>query len=119
MIKIVFCLHRLPEMTRAEFHHYWRTVHGPLVARHADALGIRRYVQSHALDPASYAHLAAQRGTIEGYDGVAELWIDAAPAPSPQAQQAARELLEDERRFIDLPRSCLFATEEHELVPLR
>jgi|SRR5437867_4798893 len=121
MIKIIYCLHRLPHLLRAEFHAYWRSVHGPLVAERAALLGIRRYVQCHAIDEASYAQLPASRDGLTGYDGVAELWLDgtaAAPAAShPAARRAARELLDDERRFIDLSRSCLFVTEEHEIVP--
>jgi hypothetical protein len=48
MIKLVFSLRRRPEMTREEFLTYWREHHGPLVSRHAEALRIRRYVQTHA-----------------------------------------------------------------------
>jgi len=122
MIKIVYCLHRLPHLSRTEFHDHWRSVHGPLVAERAALLGIRRYVQCHTLDDASTAHLAALRGGVGAYDGVAELWLDGVgagrPVPSAQAQRAAHELLEDERRFIDLSRSCLFVAEEHEVVPL-
>jgi uncharacterized protein (TIGR02118 family) len=48
MIKLVFCLRRLPGMDEAEFHRYWREVHAPLVQSNSAALGIRRYVQVHA-----------------------------------------------------------------------
>src|SRR5262249_12358508 len=50
MIKLVFCLRRLPHLSRAEFQRYWGETHGPLVRRRAEALGIRRYVQLHTLD---------------------------------------------------------------------
>jgi hypothetical protein len=45
MVKLVFCLTRLPHLSRAEFQRYWRERHGPLVRESAKALGIRRYVQ--------------------------------------------------------------------------
>jgi hypothetical protein len=35
---------------------------------------------------------------------------------SPEGQAAARELLEDERRFIDLTRSSLWIAQEHPIV---
>ncbi len=54
MIKLTFCLIRLPHLTRAEFQDYWLNRHGPLVASVKDALRIRRYVQTHSL-PAQFS----------------------------------------------------------------
>jgi len=116
MLKLVYCLRRQPHLSRAEFQAYWRTVHGTLVAERAAALGIRRYVQSHTLDDPAHASLIASRGSAEPYDGIAELWLAAAASTDPQARHAALALLDDERRFIDLARSCLFVTAEHEVV---
>jgi len=118
MIKLVFCLRRLPELSFEDFQRYWRDVHGPLVRERAQALGVRRYVQAHTLrDPFNEA-LRCGRGGPEPYDGVAELWWDdyesLAPAVmSPDRRRAARELLEDERRFIDLARSPVWIAQEH------
>jgi len=121
MLKLVFCLHRLPHLSRAEFQRYWRETHGPLVRRHAAALRIRRYVQVHTLDDSLQDILRATRGGPEEYDGVAELWWDdraafEAALADPAGQAAARELLEDERRFIDLTRSPLFVADERPVV---
>lgn len=44
MVKLVFCLRRLPRLSRAEFQAYWREKHGSLVQERAALLGIRRYV---------------------------------------------------------------------------
>jgi hypothetical protein len=33
MIKLMFCLRRLPALDRAAFQAYWRDHHAPLVAR--------------------------------------------------------------------------------------
>jgi hypothetical protein len=57
--------------------------------------------------------IRASREAPEGYDGVAELWWDslediAAATATPAGVEAGRELLEDERKFIDLKRSPLF-----------
>src|SRR5213594_34170 len=116
MVKLVFCLTRLPHLSRAEFQRYWRETHGPLVRQHAAALHIRRYVQVHTLDDPLQEMLRASRGGPEAYDGVAELWWDSrdaleAATREPAGQAAALELLEDERRFIDLVRSPLFVAE--------
>jgi uncharacterized protein (TIGR02118 family) len=121
MLKLTFCLHRLPRLSREEFQRHWRETHGPLVRRHAAALGIARYVQVHAGHDDLGAALRASRGAPEPYDGVAELWwrdraaFEAALA-TPEAQRAGAELLADEKRFIDLARSPLWIGEEHEVI---
>ena len=123
MIKLVFTLRRRDGMTRAEFQRYWREQHAPLVRRNAEALRIRRYVQTHALDTELDGVIAAPRGSQSSYyDGVAELWWDSfedivAAMSSEAGQVAGAELLEDESRFIDLPNSPLWFGEEDVVVP--
>lgn len=118
MIKLVFTLRRREGMTREEFQRYWRTEHAELVKRSAEALRIRRYVQTHASGTEADAALTAPRGSEPGvYDGVAELWWDSvddifAAMTSEEGQQAANDLLEDERLFIDLPNSPIWLGEE-------
>lgn len=121
MIKLTFCLVRLPHLSREAFQRYWFETHGPLVASVAETLQIRRYVQLHSLGPEASAPLRASREGPEDYDGVAELWFDslealAANGQRPEARAAAALLLEDERRFIDLSRSPLWWGEERPIV---
>jgi uncharacterized protein (TIGR02118 family) len=122
MIKLVFTLRRRDDMTREEFQRYWREQHAPLVKRHADALHIRRYVQVHARDTDLDGAIVGPRGSEPRfYDGVAELWWDSleelvAAFSSDAGQAAGRELLEDESRFIDLPRSPLWLGEENVVI---
>jgi uncharacterized protein (TIGR02118 family) len=122
VIKLVFTLRRRPDLTRDEFQAYWRDRHAPLVARHAEALRIRRYVQTHARSSEfAAAQSVARGGEPDVYDGQAELWWDSlddviAAASTPAGQAAAIALLEDERRFIDLERSPLWIGEEHVVV---
>jgi uncharacterized protein (TIGR02118 family) len=118
MIKLVFCLHRLPTLSREQFQDYWRHKHAPLVRELAPGLKIRRYVQSHCFyDEGLYA-ASKVRGGAAGYDGVAELYWDNlddlyATATDPDAIKTGRKLLEDERKFIDLSCSPLFFTREN------
>lgn len=122
MIKLVYCLRRMPHLTRDEFQKYWRETHGPLVRERARTLGIKRYVQVHTLDSPLNAALAASRGiSEEPFDGVAELWWESpdtlsASAATEEGRQAGRELLEDERNFIDFERSVIFVAEENPVV---
>jgi EthD domain len=119
MIRLTYVLRRKPGMSMAEFQDYWRTVHGPLVARHATTLNILRYVQVHTIDDPANEQLAGARGKMESaYDGVAELWWTsrdalAATTKSGAGQAAGRELLEDEKNFIDLPNSPIWLAYEY------
>jgi len=113
MIKLTFCLTRLPHLSREAFQDYWFNTHGPLVRSVAEPLGIRRYVQMHSMPDEVNAALQASRRGPPSYDGVAELWYDSledlgARMQDPKAREAAALLLEDERRFIDLPKSPLW-----------
>lgn len=121
MIKLTFCLVRLATLSRVEFQKYWYDTHGPLVASVADVLQIRRYVQTHSLPADVSAGIRASRDAPSDFDGVAELWFDSLEAMAqngrrPEAQAAAALLLEDEKRFIDLPRSPLWWGQERVVV---
>jgi uncharacterized protein (TIGR02118 family) len=124
MIKLVFVLRRLPELSREEFQAYWYEKHGPLVRERASALGISRYVQQHTIDTPMNEGLRTGRGGPEPYDGVAELWWESlealqAAVATPEGQKAVATLLEDERRFIDLPRSPLWLCQERPIVEVQ
>ena len=108
MVKLVFCCRRRPELSLEQFQKRWLEVHGPLVRRLRKELPqMRRYVQSHTLEGPATDAVRASRGSAEPYDGITEVWFD--------SLEAGRRLLEDERTFIDLARSSVFLTEEHEI----
>jgi uncharacterized protein (TIGR02118 family) len=123
MVKLIFCLRRLPGLSRDEFQTYWKESHGPLVRSVASTLGIVRYVQSHTLDNPDLAAVLAARGVDhQPYDGVAELWWNnveelLAAGSTEQGREAARTLYEDEQRFIDHAKSELTFVNELEMVP--
>ncbi len=113
MIKLTFCLTRLPGLSREQFQAYWYDNHAPLVKSVSEVLGIRRYVQMHSMPDEASAALQASRGGPASYDGVAQLWYDSLEdlgqrMADPRARDAAQLLLEDEKKFIDLPRSPLW-----------
>jgi uncharacterized protein (TIGR02118 family) len=123
MIKLVFCLRRLPTLSVSEFQRYWIENHGELVRQHAATLRIRRYTQSHTFADHRLSPVIESRGgRIDPYDGVAELWWDSAEAllealSTPEGLNAGRVLREDEASFIDLPNSPLFFSNEHVIIP--
>ena len=117
VLKLTFCLRRLSTLSLAEFQDYWLNKHGPLVRSLQPALGMVRYVQLHRLPGDLADGMRRVRGAPEPYDGVAELWWESeesyrAARRNSAAREAGRELLEDEAKFIDLPRSPLWLSRE-------
>ena len=123
MIKLVYIVRRRADFTPRDFSRRW-LAHGPLVRDLAAAIHARRYVQSHTIDTPLNAQIAASRGMGEAYDGITEVWFDSldeliAGLSTPEGQAAHARLLDDEREFIDLARSVIFLTEEHEIFARR
>lgn len=121
MIRMLFCLRRLPSLSLEQFQSYWLETHAPLVARHAPAIGLALYRQHHRLDDSVLGALLKGRLADDPFDGVAELgWrseADLLGAGEDAARRAAnRELFEDEQRFIDLSRSPIFFARSHTIV---
>ncbi len=121
IVKLVFVLRRLPNLSLEEFHRYWLETHAPLVKHHAEAILVLRYVQAHTIEDPLSEMLRTFRATVEPYDGVAELWREngkalAAVSVTLEGQRARGELIEDEKRFIDLKRSSLWLTQEHVII---
>ncbi len=78
-------------------------------------------MQVHTLESSLNDALRQNRGALEAYDGVAELWWEsvedfATATASPEGRKVGEELLEDERRFIDMERSALWVAQEHPIV---
>lgn len=124
MLKLTFCLRRLPSLTLAQFQDYWLNTHGPLVRRLQPALRIAHYVQLHRLDTDLATGMMRVRDAPEPFDGVAELWWAdeesfRAAGRDPEGRTAGRLLLEDEARFIDLPRSPLWLNREEVIYAAR
>jgi len=119
MIKFVMCITRHPDMTRGEFKDYWMNSHGPFFMGNADAMGAKKYVQSHTLNTPLNEGLRASRGMMPEYDGVAEVWFESEEAlmagmSSPEGQKLGAALQKDEGNFIDHSKSSAFIVEEQE-----
>ena len=121
MVKLVFCCRRKPEMSFEAFQARWLDIHGPLVRKLRRELPMmKRYVQSHTIPGPASDGLRVSRGAGEPYDGITEVWFESLEAMDVSgggeaAVDAARQLLEDEGKFLDLPRCAVFMTEEKEI----
>lgn len=122
MIKFVCLIPRRKDMTREQFFARWQGGHGALMRRHADVLGVRRYVQSHRIDTPAMKEFMALRGWPDvDYDGLTEVWLDSleafdASTKSPAGAAAIKELAVDEAQFCDQSRVLVFMSEEHQIV---
>ena len=119
LIRLTFCLRRLPHLSARRSS---ATGGKPMPAGggRAKTLGIVRYEQVHAGTTISIG-IRASRDAPEPYDGIAEIWFESeaamrAAGQNPGAAAAAAELLEDERKFIDLANSPLWFNRVHTIV---
>jgi hypothetical protein len=115
VLKLHFPLRHHAGMSLEEAQHYWRTSHGPLIRSMAPAMGMLRYQQVHRYETPLEAAIRESRGTVvEPYTGHAEAWFDRlGQRAGPELTEAGRRAVEDEARFIDLPRSAIWVGKEH------
>ena len=114
IVKLHFPLRHVPTLSFDDAQRYWRVQHGPLIRALAPAMGIARYQQVHRVESPVEAALRASRGTVTAaYTGHAETWFDRSVPPGPESRAAGRRAVEDERTFIDLPRSAIWVGKEH------
>lgn len=122
VLKIVICMKRKPEMSRAEFQAYWKEVHAKVVQEVAAPMGMRRNVHNHTVSTPLAEQIRKSRGAPpDDFDGVAESWFDSVEAliaatSTDEGRRAARRLAEDEARFIDFSRSRIFFVDEDVVV---
>ncbi len=87
----------------------------PLIRSQAQAGGILRYQQVHRFDGPLERGLRESRGTVTpSYTGHAEVWFDRGVARTgPEAAASGTRAIEDESKFIDFKRSCMWIGKEH------
>jgi len=106
MIKLVYCISKLPTLTQGEFSAYWQNVHGPIGAR---IPGLRKLVQS--------VTVGRSGDPDPDFDGMAELWFDDWEALLRARRSAEwQDSTADEANFIDASRTAYFVTEERQIL---
>jgi len=104
VIKMIFLVHRRPELTRIEIQKHWRETSGRIGSK---IPGLRKYIQHHGVPGAD--------GIEPPYDGFAEMWWDDGDSlqkalESPECRTAT----EDIEKIVG--RQETFAIEQHEMV---
>ena len=115
IVKLYYPLRSRAELGDAAAQRYWHTMHGPLIRSAASASGILRYQQVHRFDSPVEQQLRAARGTVvPSYMGHAELWFDrSVQRGGSEVAAAGARATEDESKFIDFKRSCMWFGKEH------
>jgi hypothetical protein len=118
MIKLAFCMRRLPGISRDEFQDYWLNKHADLVMGFQPAIGFKRYVQFHGGYDKLTSKAAEFRNSPEPFDGIAELWWEdeesmVQTSNTKEARAGFAALYEDEKHFIDMENSPMWYGTEH------
>jgi hypothetical protein len=118
MIKLVVEVWKRSDMSMEAFTRRWLVDHGALVKKHANAMGLVRYVQSHKQPSDAIDTMARGRGWKSPPDGLTEVWWESMESlnkamSSAQGQAASAELALDEQQFCDAKKvSAFLAIEE-------
>lgn len=117
-VKITYLLQGRQGMTDAEVHKTWHDDHGPLVRSLVGPLNMRKYIQSHTIEPDYARAVFSTRGVQAPLTGITEVWTESTDAlisgsDNAEGRRVGEMLIEDERRFVDLSRSRCFLSKEH------
>jgi uncharacterized protein (TIGR02118 family) len=102
MLKVMFFVHRRPDLSHDEFRRHSRDVYAQLVSR---LPGLRRHVLNFTVsDP---------NGPVPICDAVAELWFDDPEAfHDALASPEGSEVVADQPNFLEAPRTQMIMVEE-------
>jgi hypothetical protein len=106
--KYIHWLVPAPGRTRGEFQQWWLHGHSAVIRRHAEARGMRRYVQNHAaLDgrPGPYVGF-----TMSSWDSIE---ARRASERTPEGAAGNRAAQEDSAPWVDRAESGMAITDEH------
>jgi uncharacterized protein (TIGR02118 family) len=116
MVKAFWFLKRRPEMSRDEFHRYWREQHGPLFCSVEPA---QRYVTRYEQNHAAPENHALSGDDYDEYDGVSIMWFRSVEDMQAMfADPAFAPVLEDGAQFLDGTATMQIVTFAEELFAL-
>ena len=121
MIKLVYTIRRREGMTREQFQRYWRREHARSSGDTPRLFASAATCKPMRVTPTSTSLSPVRAEARRHYDGVAELWWESIDdlleaSMSDEGRIAGQALLEDERRFIDLPNSPIWMGEENVVI---
>lgn len=111
MVRLTCLLRRKKGLTPAEFHQYWREVHGPLIAQSLSGRHVVRYEQ-HPRPLDDYAG-----DDDRGFDGVTVQWFESMDAyRAHMGEPDFSEIWSDIENFLDTDQLHFVLTEHPRVV---
>jgi len=116
MIKLIQCVRSKPATPKAEFQRQWQA-YGEQLSALATELGAVRIVLNTTLSIEVNQRLLQERGSMEPFDGVAEIWWDRGAellekADDREMSSRIDRLRKIQESFVDVERSSFFFTLE-------
>jgi len=116
MIKLIQCIRSRTATPQAEFQQQWQA-YGKQLSALATELGAVRIVLNTTLSIEVNRRLLEERGSLEPFDGVAEIWWDRGAdllekADEREMSSRIAQLRKLQESFVDVERSSFFFTLE-------
>ena len=121
MIRFINCVRKRSDISSEQFREYW---HDPkfdtIIDRVVEYTGATGHTKNLTLMVEANELMQERRGgSAPPFDGVLEYWWDNAPQlnavlNSPQCDVLMKSMLEFQKQFVDLEKSCAFFTEAQE-----
>ena len=117
MIRHIKCIRKKSDISDEEFRVFWNAPeYEDLNQKLVTLTKPVRYSRNLALKVEATQRLIADRGFIDPFDAVIELWWEDASQlmvlyDTPEAQQLRKKIVDYENQFIDISRSTAFFTE--------
>jgi hypothetical protein len=117
LIRHIKCIRKKSDISDEEFRVFWNAPeYEDLNQKLVTLTKPLRYSRNLALKVEATQRLIADRGFIDPFDAVIELWWEDASQlmvlyDTPEAQQLRKKIVDHENQFIDKSRSTAFFTE--------
>ncbi len=120
MIRFINCIRKQSHISSEQFREYWNDPKfDAIIDRVVEYTGATGHAKNLTLMVEANVLLRERRAFAEPFDGVLEYWWDDAARlnavlNSPQCDVLMQAMLDFQRQFVDLEKSCAFFTEAQE-----
>lgn len=120
MIRFINCIRKRADINSEQYRQFWNDPKlDALINRVVEYTGAAGYAKNLTLMVTANDLLRGRRAFDEPFDAVLEYWWDNASQlnsvlNSPQCEVLMQSMLDFQRQFVDLEKSCAFFTEAQE-----
>lgn len=121
MIRFINCVRKRSDISSEQFRQYWNDPKfDVIVGRVVEYTGATGYAKNLTLMVSANDLMRERRAFGEPFDGVLEYWWNNASQlhsvlDSPQCDVLMQSMLDFQRQFVDLEKSCAFFTEAQDI----